>query len=98
MSLDGAARRRFGRQIRLAEVGEQGQIDLCRARVTAADDVERAYLVAAGVGVEEGAARPMTDEVVRALDGLALETEEARAFAEGALRALKTIRTILDVG
>ncbi len=97
-------RRRFGRQICLAEVGERGQNELCRAEVTVAAsahaDVERAYLAAAGVRVAVGATSPgvTAEEVARVLDALSLETEEARVLAEGALRALTALRAILDVG
>jgi hypothetical protein len=55
-------RRRYGRQIRLAEIGEQGQERLLAAEVVlggegVARDVERKYLEVAGVRTrEEGAA------------------------------------------
>lgn len=100
--LDAAARLRFGRQIRLAEIGVSGQLELRRARIAPgavgdAERVESLYLAASGVGLaapEPTATPPEVAEVLAALD---LAHPAARDAAEGALRALAAMRAVLRI-
>lgn len=85
-------RRRFTRQLRLAEIGDAGQAKLLEARVRASSDVERAYLELAGVAVADDGATHEVDP-----DALGLRHPAAREVGESALRALAAIRAILGV-
>ena len=90
-------RRRYTRQIRLAEVGDAGQEKLLAAEVRPgasgfAREVESTYLGLAGVRVTEAGAREEVDVAT-----LGLEHDAAREVGEGALRALAAIRAILGV-
>ena len=99
-------RRRFTRQIRLADVGEAGQARLEAAPLVLggvgfARTIEERYLVAAGVGRgrsgsdagDIGASPPRVDASV-----LGLRHEAPREVGEGALRALVAIRRALGLG
>lgn len=90
MPLTADQRRRYSRQIRLADVGEAGQERLCDARVTLrasgplAREIESAYLRATGMGILDG-------EGDRDRDGhvdLGIRHDIPRSIAEGALFAL----------
>lgn len=118
-------RKRYGRQIRLREIGEAGQERLASARARlggrgAARVVEGLYLRAAGVGFVEGEvpaehraslaslAHAPPDDAVAGLAPLGADVDvetllaslgigraPTREIAEGALRALVTIRAAL---
>lgn len=99
--------RRFGRQIRLADVGEAGQERLCAAKLTPrtagfARSVEERYLSAAGVQIEPAASEPAgadaNGEVASAVAGLGVRHATAREVGEGALSALAAIRAIRSPG
>lgn len=93
MELD---RRRFGRQIRLAEIAEAGQARLCGARAPLtsrgfARTIEERYLRGAGLEIaDEGEARVEPET-------LGLRHPAAAEVAEGALAALVAIRAVLGV-
>jgi hypothetical protein len=109
-------RKRFGRQIRLAEVGEAGQSRLCRAAVALGGtdfvrEIEGRYLCAAGVSIEKQAtgnrqqatgngesplALPVACCLLPVACSLGIAHPIAAGAAEGALRALITIRSILE--
>ncbi len=86
-------RRRYGRQIRLAEIGEAGQAALCSLEVSLASRgeharaIERRYLEAAGARVVGTG-----DEAHEIVPTLGLRHPEARELAEGAMHALDAIR------
>ena len=88
---------RASRQIRLAEIGEQGQARIASSEVPLggrglARDIERAYLAAAGAKpVENG------DGITVDADALGLRHAAAREVGEGALRALAAIRRIVGM-
>lgn len=93
MSLTPDQKRRYGRQIRLADVGEAGQAKLCAAKVGLmtqgeARDIEECYLRLAGVGITED----VQAETSPALD---FRHPVARAIGGGAFAALASIRKIL---
>jgi hypothetical protein len=101
---------RYGRQSRLPEVGEQGQavLEATEAVLGAAGDarlVEATYLRLAGLKVREAAgnaaakARARADDktATAALRALALGDPAARDVADGALRALVTMRAALGI-
>jgi hypothetical protein len=99
MSVD---RRRYTRQIRLADVGEAGQARLEASPVVLGGTgfarwIEERYLRAAGVGraAPDGAATapPGVDPSV-----LGLRHEAAREVGDGALRALVALRRALGAG
>lgn len=100
MTLD---RRRYGRQIRLADVGEAGQAKLCAAHVVLggagfARDIEERYVRAAGMNVvaPEDAGAPARARAVEVdVTALGFRHESTREVAEGALRALVAIRAAL---
>jgi hypothetical protein len=107
MSTDDEAqrRRRYTRQIRLADVGEDGQAKLRAAKVAIcsrgfARTIEHRYVVFAGMTETE--ATPTVDpsrvDDLADLAALGLRHEPAREVAEGALRALAAIRIALGVG
>lgn len=95
MQLD---RRRYTRQIRLADVGEAGQAKLCAAEVSLvttglARSIEERYVRGAGMRVRTGARQeggPAPD-----LAALGLRHGPARDVAEGALSALVLFRAAL---
>jgi hypothetical protein len=98
---------RYGRQIRLPEIGEAGQARLAASAVVLrasgpAQEVEATYLKAAGAKVVESTAatpEPPTEAKAHAaaLAGLGVRDSEARIVAEGALRALEAMRAVLGV-
>lgn len=112
-TLDPAARVRYGRQIRLPEIGEAGQALLCASEVVLrgagdARTVEASYLARAGirvvddVGAENKAkAKALADGSEQvgaaALVALALKDSAAREVGEGALRALLAMRKVLGM-
>lgn len=89
---------RFTRQRRLSEVGAAGQDALARACVVlkahASVDVEREYLVRAGVGrveVDEGSPSdtfPFADH---------FQFESSRSLARAAFGALGAVRNVLGI-
>lgn len=89
---------RYTRQVRLAEVGVSGQEKLCRAEIHpggegVAGEVEARYLAAAGARVAAATSSAVSEEVRAVL--APFTNDEARDFAEGALRALVAIRDVL---
>jgi hypothetical protein len=112
MSMATMAGARHGRQIRLPEVGEEGQARLEATEVVlgGADDareVEATYLRQAGMKVREAhasasakakaKARPDEKLAVEAVKALGIRDVTARDVAEGAMRALVAMRTVLGV-
>jgi molybdopterin/thiamine biosynthesis adenylyltransferase len=97
-------RRRYGRQSRLADVGESGQAKLCAAKVAIGSSgfvrtIEHRYVVGAGMTATEATPTVDPDHVERAANvaSLGLRHAPAREVAEGALRALVAIRAALEV-
>jgi hypothetical protein len=104
-------RRRYGRQIRLAEIGEAGQAKLCAAKAAPrntglAGAVEVRYLAGAGVEVRPVARAPASRESHAgdtaspsepAVADLGLRHPAAREVAAGALAALDVIRAALGL-
>jgi hypothetical protein len=103
---------RYGRQIRLPEIGEEGQARLEASEVVlgGADDareVEAIYLRLAGVKVREAhgsasakaraKAKPDEKTATDAVKALGVRDLAARDVAEGAMRALVAMRAILGV-
>ena len=103
---------RHGRQIALPEVGEEGQARLEASEVVLggagdAREVEAAYLRLAGAKVREAyatasakakaKARPDEKLATDALKALGVRDLAARDVADGAMRALVAMRTILGV-
>jgi hypothetical protein len=94
MDLD---RKRYGRQLRLAEVGEDGQRKLCAATCVLASSgfariVEERYLRGAGVtpaALDGEEAAPEVPE-------LGLRHRAAAEVADGALAALVSMRAVLQ--
>ncbi|HVH46580.1 MAG TPA: hypothetical protein VM925_29770 [Labilithrix sp.] len=89
-------RRRYTRQMRLAEIGEAGQAKLCAASVELgsggfAKTVEERYARGAGMSV----AAPGGGRSAVAVDALGLRHDAAREVAEGALSALVSFRAVL---
>lgn len=102
MTTNADPKRRYSRQIRLAEIGEDGQAKLCAATVAIPSSgfvrtIERRYVCRAGMSVTEGAngASPADHAAVASLG---LRHAPAREVAEGALRALAAIRDVLGLG
>lgn len=104
---------RHTRQVRLAEVGESGQARLDASEVVLggagdAREVEALYLRLAGVQVREAhatmsaktkaKAKPEDKSVALVLAALGVRDRAARDVADGALRALVAMRTILEIG
>ncbi len=110
MSID---RVRHGRQIRLPEIGEAGQERLAASEVVLGGtgdvrEVEAAYLARAGVRVVDDAhaqakarakatAAGPKDVRTATLAALGIRDSFARDVADGAVRALLEMRTILGV-
>jgi hypothetical protein len=90
---------RFSRQERLAEVGGAGQERIARStavvRGTRGADVERLYLLAAGVGHVTVSETEAPEPFVHAV---AFEFDAARDVGAGAWRALRTLRATLGIG
>ena len=90
---------RFARQERLSEVGPDGQERIRRStavvRGVAGANVERAYLLGAGVGAV--AAEP-TGEPEPFVHGGAFQFAAARDVGAGAWRALAELRRTLEIG
>lgn len=87
---------RYGRQIRLADVGAHGQAKLEGATVRLATtgharEIEARYLAAAGLKVSDRAA-----DQPRSLPDLGLRHEAARDVAAGSYAALLSIRDVLE--
>jgi hypothetical protein len=106
LSLDAAARRRYARQVVLAEIREAGQDRLLVARFSieaasdgAASAVAADYLVRAGCAPsEDGETLRVPDEsVVANLAGAAALRPPAAALV-GALSAVEHIKAVLGVG
>lgn len=97
-------RLRFTRQTRLPEVGEKGQERLSNATVRLATagfaaEIETRYLQGAGVTVRPPSSRPRASSSASSPSSsiqLGLSDPAARECAEGALRALLAIRSILE--
>jgi hypothetical protein len=103
---------RFGRQIRLPEIGEDGQARLEASEVVLggagdAREVEAAYLRLAGVKVREAhasasakarsRAKPDEKAAAEAVKLLGLRDRATLDVADGAMRALVVMRGILGV-
>ena len=94
---------RYGRQIRLAEIGEAGQARLDASEVVpravgVARDIEMTYLKRAGAKVlDNPEANADATAHAAALATLGIRDSEARLVAEGALRALEAMRKILGI-
>jgi hypothetical protein len=89
---------RFGRQMKLAEIGEAGQARLERAAIALGAEgftrtIEKAYLERAGAQVAGDGARVSVDPSM-----LGLRHEAAKEVGEGALRALAAIREVIAKG
>jgi len=97
---------RYGRQIRLLEIGEAGQERLLASEVAAggkydAREVEVAYLVGAGVQVKDADAEvdaKAEAEAKAQAKALGVKDPAVREVADGAMRALLAMRRILGVG
>jgi hypothetical protein len=94
--------RRYGRQIRLADVGEVGQAKLCATEVKLgasgfARDVEERYVRSAGMKVAPPDGGSPPPPVEQHLSALGLHHRAASEVAEGALRALVAIRAALEI-
>lgn len=92
-------RARFGRQMRLPEVGEAGQARLANAEVRLdaggfARTIAVRYLERAGVRVD---ANERTDAERRPPIDLGVSHVAAREVAEGAMEALLAVRTTLGI-
>ena len=101
---------RHGRQIRLPEIGVEGQrrLEATEAVLGGAHDareIEATYLRLAGLVVREAhasaaaraKAKPDEKVAVEALRALGISDPAARDVADGALRALIAMRTVLGV-
>jgi hypothetical protein len=105
--LSDAQKRSYARQITLAEIGADGQVQLCAAELAIepradrrAADVARVYLERAGVQLHEAAERvvPVADVAsVRALAGDP-ELETCAAWLAGSFAAVEAIKTIIGIG
>ncbi len=107
------ARARYGRQVRLPEIGEAGQARLCASEVVIggagdARTVEAAYVARAGIRVVDDASaeakaktKALADgsdkALAAALASLGLKDSAAREVGDGALRALLAMRKILGM-
>jgi hypothetical protein len=86
-------KRRYGRQIRLADIGEAGQERLCNAKVALratdplAREIESTYIKATGMSVIND------DEQPAATVDLGMRHEIPRSIAEGAFHALIAFTT-----
>jgi hypothetical protein len=101
---------RHGRQIRLPEIGEAGQERLSASEAVLhtegdAREIEASYLAGAGVRVGAEASVPASADgpessrraYAELLATLGLRDPAARSVADGALRALLTMREILGI-
>jgi molybdopterin/thiamine biosynthesis adenylyltransferase len=90
-------RLRYGRQIRLPEIGDEGQARLLAASVPLGGEgfvrtIEERYVRLAGAATAEAAGTTTVD-----VASLGLEHPAAREVGEGALRALVAIREVLGL-
>ena len=106
-------RARYGRQIRLPEIGEAGQARLLASEVVIggegdARSVEAAYVARAGIRVVDDASAEAQEKAKAIADGsekvrvdtlaaLALKDVTVREVGDGALRALLAMRKILGM-
>jgi hypothetical protein len=97
--------RRYGRQLRLVEIGAAGQARICAASVVVrsvglARDVEERYVRTSGLQVVDAgpSIEPARVEHEADVARLGLRHAEPRAVAEGALRALVALRAALARG
>ena len=106
-------RARYGRQIRLPEIGEAGQARLMTSHVVLggagdARTVEAAYVARAGMHVVDDASAEAKESAKALADGsdrlyaetlasLGLKDSVAREVGDGALRALLAMRKVLGV-
>lgn len=102
--MDAAERKRWGRQIRLAEVGEAGQARLRAttvvpsARGADARHFEARYLTGAGVVVtssDEASGPSLARDHGPLLAALGVHHPASRDLAEGALLALAVVRSAI---
>ncbi len=89
--------------MRLADVGEGGQVKLCAAKVSPsgeafAAEIESRYLAAAGIVVTHEKSDATFGAEVDVLPDLGLRYPAPREVGDGALRALASIRAILGAG
>lgn len=105
MSLRGAQRRRYARQLLLGEIGERGQEHLlvARFRPTASCDPD-AYAVAADYLQRAGLAFDPSGTEIRtpgadAIEGLAGSSDlrDAAAFIAGAFAAVEHLKEVLGI-
>ena len=105
--MDPLARRRFARQLLLAEIGEAGQARLCASRVKVADGADaqaaetaRAYLDRAGLQVvDDGEALEAAVPSADAIGALARDEEQrpAAAALAGAFAAVEAMKVALSL-
>jgi hypothetical protein len=86
----------FGRQSRLPEIGDHGQARLCEARIALGGEgwvrtIEERYVRGIGAIVDDSGRTFAVDA-----NALGIESPAAREVAEGALRALVALRSILE--
>ncbi len=96
----GVLLRRFERQIKLREIGPDGQTKLCDTSVTLgaggfSQTVAARYREGAGRSV--ATAEPSTGGEPIALEPLGLRHPAAREVGEGAFRALCILRSVLGI-
>jgi len=110
---DDGRRARYGRQIRLPEIGEAGQARLCASEVVLggagdARTIEASYVARAGIHVVDDAAADAKAKTKALADGsdkvhsdalaaLGIKDSVARQVGDGALRALLAMRKILEL-
>lgn len=105
--LSDAQKRLYARQITLAEIGAEGQAQLCAVELAIdagadprAAEVAREYLSRAGVQLREQATQvvPVADQPsVRALAGEP-ELEACAAWLAGSFAAVEAIKTVTGIG
>lgn len=95
--------RRHGRQIRLADIGAEGQARLCASSVVLRSDgltraVEERYVRSSGIDIVDAAPTVDPARIDHDADASALGMRHApaREVAEGALRALAAFRAALQ--
>lgn len=105
MSLDGAQRRRYARQLLLGEVGERGQERLLAACFRPGADCDRAaYAVASDYLERAGLAPHPTGLEVRVVDADTIEglagspaLREAAAWIAGSFAAVEHLKAVLGI-
>lgn len=90
---------RYGRQLRLVEIGEAGQAKLCAASVALVAEgfarvVEERYVRGSGMSITS-AATPRAP-VPAEMPELGLRHAPAREVADGAMLALVALRAVLE--